>query len=223
MCHPINGWTISPCKEHIFFTPLSPSRWHRCSNTLSQSLPAVAFPHTHTAHLTNMFSVFSSKQNLCKIMAFNLQSGLRIPSSLNPAQRQCLVGCTVHRVLSVGRPLYLLPLFEMCLLVWLINYLPPPSLVDSSVCQSLAFFSFLKIFITIGRGMSGTVHTLGSEDSPEELVLSFHLFLGSEELNSGLVGSFLFLSFFSFLVCRWHHEYQKCSVNTFNETLNEHH
>lgn len=81
------------CTKHvppnICFSPLSPSRWYKCSNTLSQSAPTVAFPHT--APLTTPLSVLSLKQNFREIMGFNHQSGLRIPSTLNPAQRQCPV------------------------------------------------------------------------------------------------------------------------------------
>lgn len=106
--------TCTNVPPNTFFIPLSPSRWYKCSNTLSQSAPAVAFPHT--VPLTIPLSVLSSNQNFHEIVVFSHQAGLRISSTLNPAQRQCLVECAVHCVLCWEVFVLLFPLSEMRLL-----------------------------------------------------------------------------------------------------------
>lgn len=149
-------------------------------------------------------------------MVFNHQSGLRIPSTLNPAQRQCPVEYAVHCVLSVGRSLFSCLLCLKCVpLCDCLTGCPcHPPLLDNFISQILTF-SFLKILCYYWEGhVSVTANVQGSQDSAQDWFSSPTLSWVLR--NQTVVISFSFLLFL--FDCLWHQEHQKCSVNIFNET-----
>lgn len=128
--------------------------------------------HSHTL-LTQLYVLCETARR---------QSSLRLPSSLDSTQRgwPCGVHSTLcnHCVLSC---LFFCFLCLQCVFLagWLIGF-PPPllSLLDSSICQILTFFSSFKKCIIVGVGDTHLLQHMygGSEDSFTELLFSFYLF-----------------------------------------------